>query len=214
MAITALIVEDDDLTRVSLAAAVSSSGVDVVGVAKSSADALVIAAQKFPNVAILDLHLGKGPSGIDIAHSLRKMNPRIGIIVLTSYEDPRLLTFAKQLPTGSQYLVKKNVNSLTAITDAIAASLEGTNRKIKKNQFSGLVSGLSDIQLETLQLIASGLSNGEIARRRHVTEKSVEATLTRLTKILGVPKVVGANQRVRLAILYFESLGIKLDDEQ
>lgn len=69
------------------------------------------------------------------------------------------------------------------------------------------MSQLSDVQLETLRLVAQGLSNTEIARRRQVTEKSIEASITRLLKSLNIPRDEGSNQRVQLARLYFESQG-------
>ena len=206
MPTTALVIEDDDLMRVSLVAALALADVDVVASAKSSAEALELAHTHFPQVALVDLHLGRGPTGVDVAHELRKNDPRIGIVFLTSFEDPRLIAETKPLPQGSQYLLKKDVGSIDEIVGAITASLEGKNRRISKELPSNM-SQLSDVQLETLRLVAQGLSNTEIARRRQVTEKSIEASITRLLKSLNIPRDEGSNQRVQLARLYFESQG-------
>ena len=207
MPTTALVIEDDDLMRVSLVAALASADVDVVASAKTSADALELAHTHFPQVALVDLHLGRGPTGVDVAHELRKNDPRIGIVFLTSFEDPRLIAETKPLPQGSQYLLKKDVGSIDEIVGAITASLEGKNRRISTELPSDL-SQLSDVQLETLRLVAQGFSNTEIARRRQVTEKSIEASITRLLKSLNIPRDEGSNQRVQLARLYFESQGL------
>ena len=207
MPTTALVIEDDDLMRVSLVAALASADVDVVASAKTSADALELAHTHFPQVALVDLHLGRGPTGVDVAHELRKNDPRIGIVFLTSFEDPRLIAETKPLPQGSQYLLKKDVGSIDEIAEAITASLEGKNRRISTELPSNM-SQLSDVQLETLRLVAQGLSNTEIARRRQVTEKSIEASITRLLKSLNIPRDEGSNQRVQLARLYFESQGL------
>lgn len=206
MPTTALVIEDDDLMRVSLVAALASADVDVVDSAKTSAEALELAHTLFPQVALVDLHLGRGPTGVDVAHELRKNDPRIGIVFLTSFEDPRLIAETKPLPQGSQYLLKKDVGSIDEIAEAITASLEGKNRRISTELPSNM-SQLSDVQLETLRLVAQGLSNTEIARRRQVTEKSIEASITRLLKSLNIPRDEGSNQRVQLARLYFESQG-------
>ncbi|AWR22040.1 MULTISPECIES: response regulator transcription factor [Aurantimicrobium] len=206
MPTTALVIEDDDLMRVSLVAALASADVDVVASAKTSAEALELAHTLFPQVALVDLHLGRGPTGVDVAHELRKNDPRIGIVFLTSFEDPRLIAETKPLPQGSQYLLKKDVGSIDEIAEAITASLEGKNRRISTELPSNM-SQLSDVQLETLRLVAQGLSNTEIARRRQVTEKSIEASITRLLKSLNIPRDEGSNQRVQLARLYFESQG-------
>ena len=207
MPTTALVIEDDDLMRVSLVAALASADVDVVASAKTSADALELAHTLFPQVALVDLHLGRGPTGVDVAHELRKNDPRIGIVFLTSFEDPRLIAESKPLPQGSQYLLKKDVGSIDEIVGAITSSLEGKNRRISTELPSNM-SQLSDVQLETLRLVAQGLSNTEIARRRQVTEKSIEASITRLLKSLNIPRDEGSNQRVQLARLYFESQGL------
>lgn len=207
MPTTALVIEDDDLMRVSLVAALASADVDVVASAKTSAEALELAHTLFPQVAMVDLHLGRGPTGVDVAHELRKNDPRIGIVFLTSFEDPRLIAETKPLPQGSQYLLKKDVGSIDEIVEAITASLEGKNRRISTELPSNM-SQLSDVQLETLRLVAQGLSNTEIARRRQVTEKSIEASITRLLKSLNIPRDEGSNQRVQLARLYFESQGL------
>ena len=207
MPTTALVIEDDDLMRVSLVAALASADVDVVASAKTSAEALELAHTHFPQVALVDLHLGRGPTGVDVAHELRKNDPRIGIVFLTSFEDPRLIAETKPLPQGSQYLLKKDVGSIDEIAEAITASLEGKNRRISTELPSNM-SQLSDVQLETLRLVAQGLSNTEIARRRQVTEKSIEASITRLLKSLNIPRDEGSNQRVQLARLYFESQGL------
>lgn len=207
MPTTALVIEDDDLMRVSLVAALASADVEVVASAKTSAEALELAHTLFPQVALVDLHLGRGPTGVDVAHELRKNDPRIGIVFLTSFEDPRLIAETKPLPQGSQYLLKKDVGSIDEIADAITASLEGKNRRISTELPSNM-SQLSDVQLETLRLVAQGLSNTEIARRRQVTEKSIEASITRLLKSLNIPRDEGSNQRVQLARLYFESQGL------
>lgn len=207
MPTTALVIEDDDLMRVSLVAALASADVDVVASAKTSAEALEHAHTLFPQVALVDLHLGRGPTGVDVAHELRKNDPRIGIVFLTSFEDPRLIAETKPLPQGSQYLLKKDVGSIDEIAEAITASLEGKNRRISTELPSNM-SQLSDVQLETLRLVAQGLSNTEIARRRQVTEKSIEASITRLLKSLNIPRDEGSNQRVQLARLYFESQGL------
>lgn len=211
MPTTALVIEDDDLMRVSLVAALSSAGIDVIASAKTSAEALDHARTRFPHIALIDVHLGRGPTGVDVAHALRKNDPQIGIVFLTSFEDPRLIAENKALPQGSQYLLKKDVQSIDVIVAAIESSRVGKNRRITSEVPSQL-GHLSDVQLETLRLIAQGLSNTEIARRRQVTEKSIEASITRLLKSLNVPKGEGSNQRVQLARLYFESRGLSTHD--
>lgn len=203
---TVLIVEDDDLTRVSMTAVISSAGYEVIATAKTSAEALDSAHALFPNVALIDLHLGRGPNGIDVAYELRKNDPQIGIVFLTTFDDPRLISDTRELPQGSQYLLKSSVSDVQEIIEAIERSLQGSSRR-ENNVRTGALSELSNVQLATLSLLAQGLSNTEIAKRRHVTEKSVEAVINRLAKALSLPQSEKTNQRVQLAKIYFESTG-------
>lgn len=211
MPTTALVIEDDDLTRVSLVAALTSAEIEVVGHSALSSEGIDFAKKLSPQVALLDVHLGRGPTGVDVAHELRKHDPRIGIVFLTSFEDPRLISEKRPLPQGSQYLLKKDVSAIETITSAINASLVGKNRR-SPSELHGQLSQLSDVQLETLRLVAQGLSNAEIANRRNVTEKSVEASIARLFKTLNVEKTHSSNQRVVLARLFFESQGMSTHD--
>lgn len=211
MATTALVLEDDDLARITMEAALQAAGIDVVANVKSSSEAIDSARKLFPQVALLDIHLGRGPSGVDVSYALRKIDPRIGIVFLTSVGDPRLLAESRSLPQGSQYLIKKDISNVETIIEAMQLAMSGKSRRSNKD-VSSAMSQLSDIQLETLRLVAYGYSNGEIAKRRMVTEKSIEASITRLLKTLGLPKSESSNQRVLLARNYFESRGLTLDE--
>jgi DNA-binding NarL/FixJ family response regulator len=75
------------------------------------------------------------------------------------------------------------------------------------NQWSAALSSLTDIQVETLRLLAQGLSNSDIGKVRFVSEKSVEQTITRIAQHLNVVHEKGRNMRVILATEYFKWIG-------
>jgi DNA-binding NarL/FixJ family response regulator len=165
-----------------------------------------------PEVALLDLHLGSGPTGLDLAVELRRILPKIGIVILTSFEDPRLLNpNLPDPPRGSIYLNKKSVNDTQVLVTALTSSTDSStwnSPNSSKIGLPGAIGDLTDVQLETLRLMAQGLSNAEIAKRRFVTEKSVETAIARLAKIMGVESDPSRNQRVHMAKVYFRALGI------
>jgi DNA-binding NarL/FixJ family response regulator len=70
---------------------------------------------------------------------------------------------------------------------------------------------LTDVQVETLKLVAEGLSNSEIAIQRSVSQKSIEQTIARVSKALGITPDSKSNQRVHIARVYFRSIGAKTD---
>jgi len=78
---------------------------------------------------------------------------------------------------------------------------------IPENSFISILSELTDIQIETLRLVAQGLSNSEIAKVRFVSEKSVEQIVARIAQHLSITPDRRRNLRVVLAGVYFKWLG-------
>jgi DNA-binding NarL/FixJ family response regulator len=212
MNLNAVVVEDDDFTRLMISTALQSQGIKVIGQVADAPSALALANELKPEVALLDLHLGSGPTGLDLAVELRRILPKIGIVILTSFEDPRLLNpNLPDPPRGSVYLNKKSVNDTQVLVTALTSSTDSStwnSPNSSKIGLPGAIGDLTDVQLETLRLMAQGLSNAEIAKRRFVTEKSVETAIARLAKIMGVESDPSRNQRVHMAKVYFRALGI------
>ena len=78
---------------------------------------------------------------------------------------------------------------------------------IHANSFLTILNELTDIQIETLRLVAQGLSNSEIARVRFVSEKSVEQIVARVAQHLSISPDRSKNLRVILTGEYFKWLG-------
>lgn len=210
MALDVLVVEDDNLTRITLTASLKASGIDTVYSAGSVTEAVELAKARIPSTALIDLHLGPGPTGLDLARQLRAMNSRIGIVILTSYDDPRLLGENPDfIPSGTAYLRKSDITDISSVTRALHHA-PGNHRLASTNKSASLK--LTQTQLEILKLIAEGHSNSEIARRRGVSEKAIEATISRLATKLDLEKDSASNQRVHIARVYFRALGLKIDD--
>ena len=199
-----LVVEDDDFTRTTLAGALAHAGFDVVAAVGDAANAVGRATALLPDCAVLDLDLGPGPTGIDVAHGMRRALPSLGIVMLTSFSDPRLLsTSLKDLPLGASYVVKQSLTDLGILVAAVEGAIALSGSAAMPDE----ASGLTDAQVETLRLLAAGLSNAEIARVRVVTEKSVEQAIARCAKRLEITAAPGTNQRVALARAYFRLTG-------
>lgn len=200
--VTAIVVEDDDFTRTTVATALQSPMIDVLGTASNGREAMALIARGGVDCAVIDLDLGAGPTGIDLAFGMRRIDPSIGIVILTSFSDPRLLTSStREPPEGATYLVKQALSDFGFLTAAVL----GTGSA--DAQDSNEAQALTDSQAECLRLLAYGLSNAEIARIRVVTEKSVERTISRLAREWGVDAGGPVNQRVALARHYFTLTG-------
>lgn len=207
MALKLLVVEDDGLTRSSLASALRVQGFEVIGEAASASEAMRLAQAGRPDVALLDLDLGAGPNGADIAIALRRVNPGIGIVVLTTYDSPRLLSReAPDLPPRTVFLRKRDVESVGDLVHAVRLALEPRNRGVISTP--GMAEQFTDAQLSIMRAVADGLTNAEIARRRNVSERAVEQMMRRIAQRLELPGDTSSfNQRVQLTRAYLEMTG-------
>lgn len=197
-----LIVDDDPFTRAMLGSVVEGLGFEVTGSAATFAEALTLARQSLPDVALVDLDLGEGPTGIDLAHGMRRTQPNLGVVFLSTYVEPRLLGSVPQLPRGAIYLTKQEVAETAVLGDALmSAATAGAGGEWSSGADSRLV-GLSDSQVEVMRLIAAGYSNAEIARRLVIEEASVEKAVMRLIRQLDIKATRQENQRVLIAQAY------------
>lgn len=198
-----LLVEDDTFTRTTLAATLEFLGFQVIDAVSDAAAAMNVVRSRHIDVLVTDLDLGPGPSGVDIAFGVRALYENTGIVILTSFSDPRLLSSSiKSAPDFSTYVVKQSLSNIEILKEAILGSLT-----FSETSGTGPIVDLTNSQIETLRLLSYGLSNAEIARVRVVTEKSVEQTISRTAKRLNIESSTALNQRVALSRVFFQLTG-------
>jgi DNA-binding NarL/FixJ family response regulator len=213
-----LVVEDEEFTRSLIVNALQGEGIDVVASTSSASYALKVAPRMDIDAALLDLNIGSGPTGLDLALGLRRLKPNIGIVFLTSYKDPRLLGGQQTMvPYGTVYMEKTGLSDLTKIRRSIEKSIVngevGQNKSNVDLKTLPRLSNLSNSQVEIIRLVSDGLSNSEIAKQRSVTEKSVEQTLSRIMKKLNMPMDERKNRRVEIAKYFRFQSGVITGDE-
>lgn len=197
-----LIVEDNNLMRTTLESTLLLHNIEVCGTADSAKTAMEIAKVKNPSAALLDLDLGEGPTGIDLAWGLRRLNSHIGIVFLTSYSDPRLTgRQLPDLPPGSLYLDKANILNSESLVNSIFESVDHNKEPSEGNQFA-TTNKLNNAEIEILKFLWEGKSNSEISKLRKITVKSVETAISRVAKKCGIQHSSGVNQRILLAKHY------------
>jgi DNA-binding NarL/FixJ family response regulator len=201
-----LLIDDDLFTRTALSAALSARGINVLAVTNTAADALEKLKTLDPEVAIVDLDLGPGPSGIDICHALRAFKPNLGLILLTSYTDPRIHDPSNsQLPKGCRFISKSELDDFKVLLEEIIIARNKPFAAPKPRKASN--HKLTDVQLEVLIAVAQGLSSTEIAASRGVSVKAIEGIIAKTHSALGISKSKSINQRVQLARAYFQLTG-------
>ncbi len=204
-----LVVEDDALLRSLIASNLVADGF-VVETTDSAAGARKIAADFDPDVALLDIELGNGPTGIDLALVLRKQMPEIALVFLTHIPEPRVVGVDnRKIPKNAAYLSKDRITDPKMLSLAIDAALRGrAGREFRDDKRDYPLAELSRSQLAVLQMVALGMSNGEIAAERETTVRAVENLVKRAFQAAGIDTEAGGNPRVNAAREYIRIAGL------
>lgn len=206
-----LLVEDDPVILTLMSKAVESEGFRVLAATSNVISAMDSFKKNPPDVAILDIDLGAGPTGIDLANKIRKINHRIAIVFCTSYKDIRFIrNESHSYPPHTVLLKKSDVINIDKFSKAINEALELVRDadETKPDQLSEkFYKNLNDLEIELLRLVASGISNKNIAKERGISTKSCENAIARLAKKLKIPATEDNNQRVLLTRKYSELSG-------
>jgi len=153
----------------------------------------------------LDLDLGPGPTGFELAQVLRREFPRIGLVFLTSYSDPRLVGVRQaSIPPGSRFLKKADLDDTSQLVTVI---LQAKNRPLDRQSYSFGGSPLTDSQLSLLKLVARGMSTREIASELGLSEKTIEASISRVHKVLDLRPTLGPSKRISLVRAFYAITG-------
>jgi DNA-binding NarL/FixJ family response regulator len=202
-----LVVEDNTFMRALISDLLVSLGFEVEAV--ESASAAVKAAARFdPDAAILDVELGAGPNGFDLARILRETAPEIGLVFLTNSPEPKTIGVDnRSIPKDAAYLVKDSVGDIELLLKAIKASMRGrVGQELRHDRDVHSLSNLSRSQLDLLHLAALGLSNTEIAARRGTTVRAVENLFKRAIDSAGIEVGPGEHGRVLAVRKYIETV--------
>lgn len=182
--IRVLVVDDQTIVREGLVSILSfQSDIKIIGQAQNGLEAISIARQDQPDVILLDLVMPKLDGFSSIAH-LKEVAPSAKIMILTGYADAERVY--KAIKSGAiGYMLKDSTweQLLQAIRNvAIGQSYIDSSIAIKVIQEINPIAEpsqvnesttLTDRELQTLALIAKGLSNQEIATKLYVHERTV-----------------------------------------
>lgn len=201
-----LLVEDHAFSRTTMEAALRSRGYAVNACGSASA-AMVTARESPPDIAVLDLDLGGGPTGLDVAIALREHSSTVGLVILTGFRDPRLAARGlPPLPRGAAYVCKADVDDFTAL-DRLLRSVHKEPLKLRPVEASatGPTAGLTDHQVDVLLAVAEGYTSAQIAAERGTSVGAVEQTITRICERLGIEREEGLNRRAQLVQVVSQS---------
>jgi two-component system response regulator NreC len=192
MPIQILLAEDHVIVRQGLRALLEQAGMAVIGEASDGPEALRIAHEQHPDVAVLDIgmpHL----NGIETARRLREALPQTKIILLTMHtEDPYVLEAVQAGAVGYVLKTQATLDLVQAIRDVLQGEIYLSPRVSRTVVTAYLTRSdlppdpLTSREREILQLIAEGETTKEIAWRLGLSAKTVESHRIRLMRKLDI----------------------------
>ena len=203
-----LVVDDDPLVRSLLANLLTSHGF-VVETCSDATEARELAREFDPDLAILDVNLGSGPTGVQLGYVLERVHPEIALLYLTRYPTALLAESGMSEHLQDQViLAKDDVHDASVVLGAIEDALrDGPRKGSVPSTADEAFRKLTRTQLEVLRLLAQGLTNSAIAEARQTSERAVEKQVKAIYGTLGFESSHEQNARVLAARRFTEVMG-------
>ena len=205
-----LVVDDHPLYREGLVTAMQRMpGVVVVGEAADGDQAVARTAELAPDVVVMDLHM-PNLNGIEATRRITTTTPDVAVLVLTMLEGDESV-FAAMRAGARGYLLKgadraEIHRALTSVAQGGVVFSPGVATRVLSFFAAGPGQGataldpfpsLTERVREVLSLVADGLTNGEIARRLVVSDKTVRNHVSNVFAKLHVTGRAEAVARAR-----------------
>jgi len=192
-----MLVDDHAVVRSGLGAFLSvNPDLELVGEAENGEQAVVRANLLKPDVILMDLMMPV-MDGVAATQAIKKQNPQIQIVALTSFQEDELVQNA--LKAGAVGYLMKNVTArelaaaIKAAKDGkMTLSPEAAQALVRANQQAEETETLTGREIEVLKLMADGLNNAEIAERLVISLSTVKYHISNILMKLGVDNRVSA----------------------
>jgi DNA-binding NarL/FixJ family response regulator len=211
--IRVLLADDQHLVRAGFRALLEAEdGIDVVGEASTGREALAVALETHPDVALMDIRMPDG-DGLWATEQIVGEPALEGthIVIVTTFELDEYV--AQAITAGaSGFLVKDTepVDLIRAVRVAAAGDAllsPGVTKRLLERVAGGLkpappageLNTLTDREREVLALVGLGLTNGEIGERLFLSP------LTAKTHVSRIMTKLDARDRVHLVVVAYES---------
>ncbi|MFN7563422.1 MAG: response regulator [Prosthecobacter sp.] len=187
-----LIVEDHPMFREHLIQLITRElGVVVCGEADNNRDAMAMLEKEKPDIAIVDLTLRGGSSGLELLKDIKALGLEVQVLVLSMHDED--LYAERALRAGARGYITKNEASsevVKAIQCVLAGEIYASHRvtarllqRMSQKKTSSTLAGvetLADRELEVFQMLGRGKSTKDIATALNLGESTVETYRARI----------------------------------
>ena len=181
--IRVLLVDDQAIVCEGLKVVLEASPtIRVAGIAHDGAAALRLAETLRPDLVLMDLKM-PGMNGVQATRELRRLLPRVPVLVLTTYDDDEWVYDAVRAGAAGYLLKDSRREELIAAVEGAVAGRAPVDPAVSAKLFAFVregappaapeMFGLSEREREVLRLLASGLSNAAIGDRLALAEGTV-----------------------------------------
>ena len=192
--IRVLIADDQRVVREGLSMLVALiDDVEVVDTACDGAEAVRLAETHHPDVIMMDLRM-PDTDGIAATADLRERLPTARVLVLTTYADEDAIVPALQAGARGYLTKDASAEQIEAAIRAVHAGQTHLDPAVQERLVATVLSrpmavpgpgpkppdGLTARETEVLTLLASGLSNAEIASRLYLSNATVKTHINRI----------------------------------
>jgi NarL family two-component system response regulator LiaR len=169
---------------------------DVVGEAANGEEAVRLARELRPDIAIMDIVMPK-LNGVEATKQIKQVSPSTALLILTAYSDIRYIIGVLEAGAAG-YLLKNSpgkdvVKAIRAVRSGESALDPEVTRKLVQRLASlsrgpgeqGSGGHLTAREMEILKWAAHGLSNKEMSEKLFISLRTVKAHMTNIFNKLG-----------------------------
>lgn len=193
-----LIADDHPLVREALGRVFSEQkDMEVVGEAADGEEAVELATRLKPDVLVMDIMMPK-IDGLEASRRIKQLVPSVAILILTAYDDDSYVLGLLEAGAAG-YLMKSArgqdlVEAVRSIRSGESVLHPRIIEKLLRRAVTGsvkveqkkLVEPLTPREREMLRLVASGMSNKEIADKLCLSLRTVKAHLSNIFNKMNV----------------------------
>ncbi|OLE54907.1 MAG: DNA-binding response regulator [Acidobacteria bacterium 13_1_20CM_3_53_8] len=192
-----LIADDHQIVREGLRGILSRTpDMEVCAEASSAQETLDLIESVDCDVALIDIHFDSGRSGLDILREIKRIKPKLSVLILSIYPEDQYAVRAIRAGAAG-YLMKGS--ALSEVVYAIRKvyggghyvserTAENLALSISKDYEKPLHQKLSNREYEIMLMIASGKSVREIAEELSRSEKTVRTHRERIMAKMGMKR--------------------------